>query len=57
MNIETLRNGITVFGRATDYVGKTGGHLLGKSCPLGFLLQLFLFYAVKIECVPFQAGV
>ena len=33
------------------YLGQPGGHLLGKSCPLGFPLVLFLFYAVSIVCV------
>ena len=28
------------------YLEWPGGHLLGKNCPHGFLLLLFLFYAV-----------
>ena len=35
----------------------TFGHLLGKSCPLGFPLVLFLFYAVLTVRVPFPFGV
>ena len=31
--------------------------MLGKSCPLGFLLVMFLFSAVSIICVPFPFGV
>ena len=34
----------------------SSGHLLGKSCPLGFPLILFLFYAVLIVCIPFPFG-
>ena len=30
----------------TFYLGYPVGHLLGKSCPLGFPLVLFLFHAV-----------
>ena len=39
------------------YLGYPVGQLLGKSCPLGFPLVLFLFYAVFIVCVLFPFGV
>ena len=41
----------------TFYLGWPFGHLLGKSCSLGFPLVLFLLCAVLIVRVPFQFGV
>ena len=39
-------------------LGQPGGHLLGKSSPLGFLLVLiYLMPSFKIVCVPFPFGV
>ena len=38
-------------------LGLSGGHLLGKSYPLGLPLVLFLFYAISIVFVPFPYGV
>ena len=41
----------------TFYFGQPGGHLLGKSCPLGFPFLLSLVYSVLIVCVLFPFGV
>ena len=39
------------------YLEYSSGHLLGKSCPLGFPNVLHLFYAVLTARVPFPFGV